>query len=60
MGGGETMKAIIIKGLGMPVPTDDGMKTFCDVRIYSDGSVLVVSCPGEFDECSAEETEVNE
>ena len=53
------MKAIIIKGLGMPVPTDDGMTTFVDARIYSDGSVLL-PCNGETLEASAEEVEIEE
>ena len=57
--GGETMKAIIIKGLGMPVPTDDGMTTFVDARIYSDGSVLL-PCNGETLEASAEEVNIEE
>ena len=50
-------KAVIIHGLGMPVPTDDGMTTFVDVRIQSNGEVLLPLCNGECGTMKAEEIE---
>ena len=49
------MKAIIIKGLEMP--SENG---FLDVRIYGDGTVLVLTHMGECTEVKAEPVEVNE
>lgn len=54
--GGETMKAVLIKGIGMP----EGEGTFIDVRINSDGSVLIPCGPGEIGECTAEEINCEE
>lgn len=39
MKGGETMKALIIKGLTLP-------EMQMDLRIYSDGKVQIVGCMG--------------
>ena len=47
------MKAILIKGVEMP----KGDGTFLDVRINSDGSVLVPCAMGECTTASAEEVE---
>ena len=50
------MKAILIKGIGMP----EGENTFIDIRVHSDGSVLIPCGCDQGDGCKAEETEVNE
>ena len=50
------MKAVLIKGIGMP----EGEGTFIDVRINSDGSVLIPCGPGEIGECTAEEINCEE
>ena len=50
-------KSVIIHGLAMPEPTEDGLKTFVDVRIYSDGEVLLPCAAGECDTLKAEEAE---
>ena len=47
------MKAIIIKGLGMP--EENG---FVDARIYGNGKVLLPCGPGELSEVTAEEIEI--
>ena len=52
-------KGVFIKGLDMPKPTDDGMTTFVDARIYSDGSVLL-PCNGELGETTAQEIEIED
>ena len=61
MRGGETMsKGILIKGAEMPTPTQDGLDTFLDVRIYSDGSVLIPCGGGNCGSAKAEEIEYTE
>lgn len=54
------MKAIIIKNAEMPTPTQDGLDTFLDVRIYSDGSVLIPCAEGNCNTVRAEETDLEE
>lgn len=48
------MKAILLKGLEMP----QGEETFLDVRINSDGTVLIPCGTGECDTVRAEQIEV--
>ena len=50
------MKAILIKGIGMP----EGENTFVDVRINSNGSVLIPCADNQGEGCTAEEIEVEE
>lgn len=54
------MKGILIKGISMPEPTTDGMTTFLDARIYSDGEVLIPCMQGECGTVKAEEIEYTE
>ena len=54
------MKAIIIKNVAMPTPTEDGLDTFLDVRIYSDGSVLIPCSEGNCSTVRAEQIEYKE
>jgi len=54
------MKAIIIKNVCMPTKTDSGLDTFMDVRIYSDGEVLIPCAQGNCTETTAEEIEYTE
>lgn len=49
------MKAVIIKGIEMPAPG-----SFLDVRINSDGTVLIPCAMGECDTVKAEEIEIEE
>lgn len=49
------MKAIIIKGIGMP--EKDG---FLDARIYGDGTVLLPTHTGECGAVKAEEVDILE
>lgn len=51
------MKAIVIKNVAMPEQTEDGLDTFLDVRIYSDGSVLIPCSEGNCSTVSAEQIE---
>lgn len=53
--GGETMKAILIKGLELP---DE--KGFLDVRIQGNGKALMVCGMGNCITYDAEEIEINE
>lgn len=53
-------KGILIKGAEMPTPTQDGLDTFLDIRIYSDGSVLIPCGGGNCGSAKAEEIEYTE
>lgn len=50
------MKAVLIKGLEMP----EGENTFIDVRINSNGSVLIPCADHQGEGCKAEEIEIEE
>ena len=54
------MKGILIKGIAMPSSTEDGLTTFLDTRIYSDGTVLVPCMQGNCSTVKAEEVEIEE
>ena len=49
------MKAIIIKGIGMP-----DKRGFLDVRIYGDGTVLLPAHAGECETAKAEQVEIDQ
>ena len=50
------MKAVLIKGLEMPT----GENTFVDVRIRSNGTVLIPCAENQGEGCKAEEIEIEE
>ena len=54
------MKAILIKGIEMPSSTEDGLTTFLDARIYSDGEVLIPCMHGNCSTVRAEQIEIEE
>jgi len=54
------MKGILIKGIAMPTSTEDGLTTFLDARIYSDGEVQIPCMAGHCSTVQAEEVEIEE